>query len=180
MRFSNQRRGVRRRSGLRRALELVLGLGIAVGGVWLLRESPAHWKLMHEVWDAVEGKITASAISNSGSSDVWSNLRRRSHHTVLLDYRYRVGNEELTGTRMPAPRQPPDLQRNNRAEAERIAASYKPGAPITVYHNPRAPRQSRLTEKASADLFGVTLACGSLMLLGGAGLVWLNCREFIH
>lgn len=178
MRSTNQRRGVRRRSGFRRIVEIVLGVGIAL--VWQLRDTPAHWKAMHEVWDHLEGQVTASIISNTGPSDVWSTLRRRGHHTVLLDYRYRVGNEELSGIRMPAPKQPPDLQRSNRAEAERIAASYQSGVPITVYYNPRAARQSRLAERAPADFFGVTLICGGLMLLAGAALIWLNCRELIQ
>lgn len=175
-----QRCGVRRRSGFRRALELLLGLSIVVGGVWLLRESPTHWKVMHEVWDKGEGVITASAISKPGPPDPWNALRQKDRQQVVLDYRYRVGNEELTGLRIPAPKQPPDLQRNNRAEAERIAASYQPGTPITIYYNPRAPRQTRLTEQGSGNLFGVTLVCGSLMLLGGVALIWLNCRELIQ
>jgi hypothetical protein len=180
LRSTGQRRGVRRRSPLRRAFELMLGLGIAVGGIWLLRETPAHWKAMHEVWDQVEGQITASAVSDLRPSGLLGALRTRDHCTVLLDYHYRVGNEELAGVRMPAPRQPPGLQKNTRADAERIAASYQPGRPITVYYNPRAPRQTRLTAQGAGDLFGATFIFGSLMLLAGGTLLWLNCRELAH
>jgi hypothetical protein len=176
MRSSSPRRGVRRHSGLRRVLEIVFGFSIAVGGGWLLRESPTHWKVMHDGWDHVEGVITASGISNPGRPDLFNRLRLKDRQKVELDYRYRVGNQELKGFGVPAPKQPSIIRRNNRTEAEHIAASYNVGAPITVYFDPSAPRQSRLTEHGSGTLFGMAFGFGSLMILAGAALIWVNCR----
>lgn len=160
-------------------LGLVAGSGIAALGGLLLSLAPEAWREMNDVWTEAPGEITGVRVSvrqvRTGSQP--RHYRVVDSHAVLLDCRYAVaGGLTKEGKDLVAPRQP-----RHAAVAEEalvVAAAYRVGEPIPVYHHPAEPDRARLEPNAPNGLFILSAVFGPVIILAGLGLAWWTWSDW--
>lgn len=150
----------------------LVGLGIVAGGVSLLRQVPAAWREMQEIWTEAPGTVLASRVASrevrTGTQP--KNYRSSTLYFVQLDYEYTVEGRKLTGTSPAARQQEGD---GNMEQALEVAATYKPGDPVPAYYDPQDVNRSRLIPDGPNGMFWFGAVGGPLLVLSGLGLcVW--------
>jgi hypothetical protein len=150
----------------------LFGLGMIAGGVALLAQVPAGWRVMHEVWNPAPGIILRSGVKSRQvrTGNQPKNYHSSTFYTVVLDCSYRVDDRELISKAAPAPRQ--GAHEANLEEAQAVADSYRPGESITVYYDPKDMTRTRLDAKGPNGQFVIGLLGGILLPLCGLGFTW--------
>jgi hypothetical protein len=148
---------------------LVMGVGIAFGGMALLWQVPDAWKEMRDVWAETSGTVLRSQVRSREvrTGNQPRNSRQSTLYYVELEYHYVADDARFMGVSSPA-RQP--AQDGNLEEATAVAASYTPGDVIPVFYNPHDITASRLDAAGPNGLFWVGLIGGPLLIFSGLGL----------
>jgi hypothetical protein len=125
-------------------MTIVLGLLVllVVGGAfWFAIQNKKKREAAAASWASVEGEITGSEVRRTRDTDGEGGFT----YDPLVTYRYIVGGETLTGSRLnfsAARHQFPK-------KAEEAVARYPAGTRVTVYYDPAKPHDSVLERKTA-------------------------------
>ncbi len=149
-----------------------LGLSLLIyGGVIAVKRIVAAIEGNESLsWPTTDGQITTSAL---GEGSV-AGLRGSSHRvwSPNVSYRYRVGGQDYTGTRVDFSESPTKDQARMAATVKRFAVA----APVTVHYRAQDPNHSVLDAGASSvpwkrKVLGVC-GVGAALILAAYLLAW--------
>jgi len=152
------------------ALSALLILGIiviaftAIGAYLLYRgfRDRSQGAAMQE-WPYTTGVIRESTVRQIAGEgeEGWD-------HVPYVRYSYKVGGETYTGSSLTT-----GLMNTGAGEdtARQFVEDYPIGSTVTVWYNPKDPRQSAIEKRAGAS--GASIAIGSVLLILALGLVCL-------
>ena len=132
------------------------GIGVILIGVGIRQRIRLR---ASENWVAVPGKITATAVSVSRSSN-------SAEYNLAVNYDYAVDGVTYTGHRIEFGRR--NYARKKTAQAK--LEQYPVGSPVMVYVNPEKPGDAVLVRSAPYNALYFVL--GILMLALGMGLLF--------
>ena len=130
------------------------GTTLALSGVWIVvLERMAARKLKEaQTWPATQGIVRVSKVKKRGFG---GNAFR-----AKVTYSYLVGDRELVGRRISLAAETDFAEVAAAARAE----SYPEGSPVTVYYNPRNPREAYLELCHEGKHFRTMLGIASIII----------------
>lgn len=160
-----------------RWFSLLLVLGLLAGGVVAIQSAITEFRLSREAshWPEVQATVVKATVEQISGRNGGSPSRTYVY-TVYLEYKFSVNGKEFTA-RHPAAKQAEHAQ--SPAEADAVAAEFKPGTQVPVYYDPGNPAESRLQRHPfSAALLIFMLVAGGVAVVGGLAASWYLLFRF--
>ena len=131
---------------------------------------------LYEVWRAkswlqAEGKVLASRVATQVKSRAFEESGDTQFETIpLVEYEFRIGSQTHRGTRITIGEKVPD------SEIEETLARYPVGKAVTVFYNPKNPKQCLLERDLpiSNKMFAVGTGLLVLIFVGGPLLLYFG------
>ncbi len=140
----------------------VLAIAVGVFLAWIFGYASFTAGAASESWPSVEGKITASKISESGPHD---NRTLRAH----VSYQYEVNENIHRSDRVDF--NSAGMSSSQRGDIQEITRKYPVGRSVTVYYDPDDPNISVLepgVKLGAAFMLGmICIGVGGVVLLSG-------------
>lgn len=120
-------------------------------------------------WDSINGVVLESKIEKVYQTTLQQGAMgdRTVDYRINIKYRYNVGGQEYTGTKVTAGM--PNVA-GSKKDGEDIIKKYPEGAKAIIYYNPKFPANSALITGKSVPIWGFIVI--GVIILAAGGIIF--------